>query len=107
MAIIERREIIFDVDEVFDALSKLEEAVAASLKLPRGRPLKVEFDTDAVGVTVQYNASELWVTLDGPRLAAFLMNWCHRKRVPLPKRATKSIGMTTNNVSLILSSDSD
>jgi hypothetical protein len=108
MAITERREIIFDADEVYAALQGLSSTVVCRLGLPLERPIAVQFRSAETRLAIQYaatgaDASASLVGLDGPHLAVFMMQWCRLKQVPLPRQASKSVQVVDDALVLSLS----
>jgi hypothetical protein len=108
MAITERREIIFDADEVYAALQGLSSTVVGRLGLPSERPVAVQFRSVETRLAIQYAATDAdapasLVELEGPHLAVLMMQWCRLRQVPLPRQASKSVRVVDDALVLSLS----
>jgi hypothetical protein len=99
--IIDRREIQFEAEALLVVIAGSPRA-AASLGLPPGLPQAVVFDPGAEAVRLVWSQGKQKQAevLDAVRLGALLVGFCLRMRVPLPRRATKSIRVESGLVAL-------
>ena len=91
--ITERREIGFEAETLMTVLAGSPKA-AAAFGLAGGQPKAVLFDTKAKAVRFVFSGSgdhTHSVSLDATRLAALLVGFCMRMRIPLPRKAEKTI----------------
>jgi hypothetical protein len=76
---------------------------ALQFGLPGGPPAGVELQPEAQTVTVLYPAEAPAVTLTAPMIAALLLGYVLLARIPLPRRAEKSIRVEAGTVVLTVS----
>jgi hypothetical protein len=90
--IIERREVEFGAEALISVLAGSPRA-AAAFGLARGQPQAVIFEStrQAVRFVFPGGGHAHSVELDTPRLGALLVGFCLRMRMPLPRKAEKSI----------------
>jgi len=101
MAIKERRQIIFDADEVLAALRKVGGLTAELAGIPLDSLESVRLLPAEDSVSVSYRGpvnGTRQVKLAGPGLAVVLMRWCMLCKVPLPKSAGKSLVVMDESV---------
>jgi hypothetical protein len=95
MAIIDKREIAFDaralVSAIAAALSK------ESIGLPTQLPTGVRFFPDQGFIQVLYSENETR-RVDAERLGAFLVSYCVRTRIPIPRRVDKEVRIEAASV---------
>jgi hypothetical protein len=93
----EVRRIIFSRTEVVDALMKF--APAVRIDLPPGHITSIKLD-EAKGLLVAIEQlGSLSITvhqIGAAKLAVLLMRYCKHRKIPLPKRAAKSIAPGKN-----------
>lgn len=90
--IVERREIEFETEALMSVLAGSPRA-AGAFGLARGQPQAVIFEPAAQAVRFVFpgGGHAHSVSVDAARLGALLVNFCLRLRLPLPRRAEKSI----------------
>jgi hypothetical protein len=101
----ERRQIIFDEEELNAALREADK-IAPKLKLPANH-VAIELRPSENRIFLKFaigNADiELPVfTLEGPSIAVLLMAWCKTKNIPIPRLANKSFIVTDHSIILSL-----
>jgi len=103
MAIRERRQIVFDAEEICTSLQNVR-SIDGRSELPPVRPVRIEFLPEKNSVLVQYDSGASGnyppLTLSGAMLAVLLMKCCSIRRVPLPRHGHKSLEVTDNAVVL-------
>lgn len=99
--ITDRREIRFEAEALLMVLAGSPRATAA-LGLPPGAPQAVVFDpgTESVRFVWSTAGQRRSESLEGSKLGALLVSFCLRIRVPLPRRASKSIRVEPDMVVL-------
>ncbi len=90
--IVERREVEFETEALITVLAGSPRA-AAAFGLARGQPQAVIFEPASQSVRFVFpgGGHAHSVSLESARLAALLVGFCLRMRMPLPRRAEKSI----------------
>jgi hypothetical protein len=108
MTIKERRQIIFDAEEL-DAALREANSIAPQLKLP-DRHIAVEFCPSEGCIFTKYdtekvdsNASRF--KLEGPLIAVLMIRWCNLKNIPVPKHGSKSVRVMDRSVILRIDYD--
>ncbi|HEX3398896.1 MAG TPA: hypothetical protein VHT74_01080 [Acetobacteraceae bacterium] len=98
MAIIDRREIEFDEKALISVIAgSLQRAQA--IGLPALRPTSIGFDPQANTMRVEYGTQPT-VSLSSAHLGAFLVSYCVRARIPVPRGADKNIRIQSGSVVL-------
>ncbi len=99
--IIERREIQFEAEALIAMLAGSPRA-AAAFGLARGQPQAVIFQPqlEAVRFVFPGGGQTSSVSLESARLGAMLVSFCLRLRIPLPRRAEKTIRVEPDKVIL-------
>ncbi len=88
MAIIDRREIEFDEKALISVIAgSLQRAQA--IGLPALRPTSIGFDPQANTMRVEYGTQPT-VSLSSAHLGAFLVSYCVRARIPVPREPTRT-----------------
>lgn len=106
MTLLERRQIRFSAPAICDAIAASPGA-ACALGLPARRPDGVAFRPQETTLDVQFGTGPEHRTaaIGLPPLAALLLAFCVRARLPLPRRAAKSARITHDAVLLELGLD--
>jgi len=97
----ERRLIRFSTPEVEDALRGFAETQDRSL--PSGKVAAIEYDTqteEGVGARVKFENAPRSTHFTALELAAALIAYCRRVRVPIPKQGEKSLHTTKHDLVL-------
>ena len=99
--IIERREVEFETEALLTVLASSPRA-AAAFGLARGLPQAVLFEPAAQSVRFVFpgGGHAHSVALDSARLGALLVGFCLRMRMPLPRKAEKSLRVEAGMVVL-------
>jgi hypothetical protein len=100
----ETRKISFSTEEVIQAVSKHRRDEKQPLPESRIRGMKVEG-----GVVPKFTLQledrgdgKTGIELRPAEVAVALIKFCRLKRIPLPKKASKSLGLENHHVTLIL-----
>ncbi len=99
--IIERREVEFETEALISVLAGSPRA-AAAFGLARGQPQAVIFEPASQSVRFVFpgGGQAHSVSVESARLGALLVSFCLRMRMPLPRRAEKSIRVEPGSVVL-------
>ena len=99
--IVERREVEFETEALLTVLAASPKAGGA-FGLARGMPQAVIFEptTQSVRFVFPGGGHAHSVSLDSARLGALLVGFCLRMRMPLPRKAEKSIRVESGMVVL-------
>lgn len=101
MAIIDRREIEFDEKALISVIGgSLQRAQA--IGLPALRPISIVFDPQANTMNVE-DGTQPVVSLSSAHIGAFLVLYCVRARIPIPRRSDKNISIRSGSVVLAFS----
>jgi hypothetical protein len=98
MSLVETRELRFGQLALRFALAHAGGA-AEQVGLPKGVPEAVRFVAEAQAVTARFGGAEER-QLDSAALGLVLVAYCLRARIPLPRRATKSVRVLPDAVVL-------
>jgi hypothetical protein len=92
MALVDRREIEFDGDSIAFAVTVALQA-AEGLGLPPVKPAEIRFVPKESAVHLVYGKGPAarYITLPAEALGSLLISYCVRSRLPLPRKAAKSI----------------
>jgi hypothetical protein len=101
----ERRQIIFDEEELSAALREADR-IAPKLKLPTHH-VTIELRPSENRIFLKFGAEKAGsespvFTLEGPSIAVLLMAWCKTKKIPIPRLASKSFIVTDRSIILSL-----
>jgi hypothetical protein len=98
MPLVETRELRFGQLSLRFALAHGGQATE-KLGLPKGVPTSVRFLPDSQEVVASFGAAEH--RLDAAALGAALLTYCLRARIPLSRRAAKSVRVLAEAVTLV------
>jgi hypothetical protein len=100
MTIKERRQIIFDADELNAALQRVT-SIAPQLKLP-DHYVAVEFCPSENCIFMKSDTGNVGSNfrLEGSSIAVLLIKWCNLKKIPVPRFGEKSVRVMENGVIL-------
>ena len=98
----ENRVIKFTYDELMTALFR-HNRCSGGLDQP-GMPTKIELFHDGKITARLHMSHQDPITCDAAQIAAALILFCIRQKIPLPKNATKSIHVEDDNIVLSLES---
>ena len=102
MVVIDRREISFENRAVLEAVA-CNAKLTRQLGLPSGMPTALELDSGLNRVDITYKEHpEHTFPICAENLAAFLIAYCTRIGVPLPRSADKSIDVCEAHVRLTI-----
>jgi hypothetical protein len=100
VVVTDRREITFESRVVLEAIA-CNAKLARQLGLPSGTPTEVQFNASQNRVDITYEGRTLHtLSICAEDLAAFLIAYCTRIGVPLPRNADKSIHICETHVQL-------
>lgn len=105
MAVLEQRIIEFDSAAVMQAFTTVRR-VSEALGLHADRIVRVEFQPDRAAVIVIDNDGRPVAELRAESLAALLVAYCSRIKVPLPRAARKDIEISSRSVILRVTTES-
>ena len=89
MPLSEKRELSFGPLAICTAFGSAA-ALARSMGLPPGAPIAIHFTADGSGIVLSWGEGTE-VSLPSDKLAAFLVAFCIRTRIPMPRGAEKTL----------------
>lgn len=103
--ITEKRLIIFSSEALLQALALYASAFPA--KMPEGKPSRVwlkNIEPPIIGIEVaaKTDTRESELQLSQAELAALLIHFCRREKIPLPRTAEKSLAADNGQACLVL-----
>ena len=101
----ETRRITFSNEELIQAIAKQRRDEKQGLPESRIRGVKIEKGAETkilIVLAAAEGTGTETIEIRLAEIAAALIKFCGRKRIPLPKRANKSIGVENGQVSLML-----
>lgn len=105
MAVLEQRVIEFDSAAVMQAFTTVRR-VSEALGLHADRIVRIEFQPDRASVNAIDNDGRSAAELRAESLAALLVAYCSRIKVPLPRAAQKNVEITSHSVILRVTTES-
>jgi len=105
VAVLEQRVVEFDSAAVIQSLA-IVRRISEALGLHADRIVRVEFQPDRSVVSLIDNDGRLVAELGAESLAALLVAYCSRIKVPLPRAAQKNVEITSRSVILRVTTES-
>jgi len=105
MAVLEQRVVEFDSTAVIQSFAVVRR-ISEALGLRADRIVRVEFHPDRSAISLMDNDGRLVAELRAESLAALLVAYCSRIKVPLPRAAQKNIEITSRSVLLRVTTQS-
>ena len=105
MAVLEQRVVEFDSTSVIQSFTVVRR-ISEALGLRADRIVRVEFHPDRSAVSLIDNDGRLVAELRAESLAALLVAYCSRIKVPLPRAAQKDVEITSRSVILRVTTES-
>ncbi|HVO01021.1 MAG TPA: hypothetical protein VMT54_02410 [Candidatus Cybelea sp.] len=102
----ETRRITFSSDELIQALIRLRRDARKPLPQSRIRGIKVENGEAGVPhVSIALDIEGESIELSPTEVAVALIKFCRQKKIPLPRRAEKSLAVDRGDIALVLHSE--
>lgn len=105
MAVLEQRVVEFDSAAVIQSFTVVRR-ISEALGVRADRIVRVEFHPDRSVVSLIDNDGRLVAELGAESLAALLVAYCSRIKVPLPRAAQKNVEITSRSVILRVTTES-
>lgn len=105
MAVSEHRSVEFDSSMLLQAFAAVPR-MSGALGLPVGRMGRIDFQPDQAAISVLDKTGVPIAELRAETLAALLVAYCSRIKIPLPRTGRKTIGITSRSVVLRLATAS-
>ena len=99
MAIFDKREIWFDAKVLVNAVAS-SLRMAGSIGLPPLRPTALRFYPAEEAVEFRYEKEPIAVRITAAESGSFLVSYCVRERIPLPRLAAKKIRVEAGSIIL-------
>lgn len=100
ISIIDRREIEFDTKVLISAIVASSKSVSR-IGLPPLRPIALQFSPNEELIEFHYDNQEP-IRVTAAKLGAFLVSYCVRARIPLPRNSDKRITVGANSLTISL-----
>lgn len=101
----ETRLINFTNAEVKEALNDL--CQLKGQNFPEGEVSLLFFNEGEMGVSISSGALDRLMSFDQHEIAAAIIRFCRKKKIPVPRRSHKSLQITQNTVTLQLTLESE